>query len=96
MYARRVIRDGKLRMTWAKPPDEARAMGIQTGGTRGGVLESARIEEPDSLRLRHREWLMPSRTQDDITAMAVNTALRVFRPYASSGVMPPQSQQRCD
>jgi hypothetical protein len=29
MYSRRVIRDGKLRMTWAKPPDEARAMGIQ-------------------------------------------------------------------
>jgi len=33
------IRDGKLKMTWAKPPDEARSMGIERGVTMAIVLE---------------------------------------------------------
>jgi hypothetical protein len=39
MWPRIVIRDGKLKMTWGKPPDEARAMGIERGVAKARVLE---------------------------------------------------------
>ncbi len=53
MWSRRVIRDGKLKMTWAKPPDEAGAMGIERGGAIVGVLEHCILDDRDGLSMSH-------------------------------------------
>jgi hypothetical protein len=44
-----VIRDGKLKMTWAKPPDEARAMGIERSVAIDSVVEHGIFDDRDEL-----------------------------------------------
>ena len=55
-------------------------MGIERGETAGRGLESLRFDDGDTLWMRHRGWLMASRTQDAVNAVDIETAFRVFRP----------------
>ncbi|MGC1650013.1 MAG: hypothetical protein WA741_29670, partial [Candidatus Sulfotelmatobacter sp.] len=52
-WPRIVIRDGKLKMTWAKPPDEARSMGIESSVTIASVLGHGIFDGRDRWSMSH-------------------------------------------
>ena len=73
------IRDGKLKMTWAKPPDEARSMGIESGVTIASVMEHGILDGRDRLAMSHRGRPTRSGGRDEGPAVAYEAAVLVVR-----------------
>jgi len=74
------IRGGKLKMTWAKPPDEARAMGIERGAAVASVLEREIFDDRDGLSMSHGGRTMRSRGRDEGSTVAFEAAVLAVRP----------------